>query len=348
MINYVNARPQAVVSIGLALLVSLFCAAILPAQTLDEELLRDLPAASPKLPQTVPRGSSPAPRGENEGLSPTSPTTKSPTPGAPTPAAATPALPPPVPMTSPSGLPTPTVGPFSPRSPPSPQSPRTQRAPDAVTMGDGSLSSADVEGEDVGETPVESLHRALGRMADAARRLSAGDTSTATRGLQTEALAALDTVIARESERQRRGGLGRRPSAGGKGGKEGGKEGQKTAGEQSAGDRSSDDQAGGGRDESTEEGRSEGSGQGGQEGQDGAAGGTAGGTGAADGRRAREPMESRAAVMDTEAWGQLPPQLRERLRNSLPERFLPGFETMLESYYRRLAEMPKTQGEGRP
>lgn len=166
----------------------------------------------------------------------------------------------------------------------------------------------------------------------------------ATRGSQTEALAALDRVITREAERQKRGGPGRRTSGNGKGGKEG----QKTAGGQSADDRSGDDQAGGGRDESTGEPRSEGSGQGGQEGQDGAAGGTAGGTGAADGRRAREPMESRAAVMDTEAWGQLPPQLRERLRNSLPERFLPGFETMLENYYRRLAEMPKTQGEGRP
>lgn len=166
----------------------------------------------------------------------------------------------------------------------------------------------------------------------------------ATRGLQTEALAALDTVIAREAERQKRGGTGRRTSASGKGGKEG----QQNAGGQSAGDRSGDDQAGGDRGDSTGEPRSEGSGQGGQEGQDGAAGGTAGGAGAGDGRRAREPMESRAAVMDTEAWGQLPPQLRERLRNSLPERFLPGFETMLETYYRRLSEMPKTRGEGRP
>jgi hypothetical protein len=52
--------------------------------------------------------------------------------------------------------------------------------------------------------------------------------------------------------------------------------------------------------------------------------------------------------MDTEAWGQLPPQLRERLRNALPERFLPGFEPMLEAYYRRLAETPKGRGETRP
>jgi hypothetical protein len=39
-----------------------------------------------------------------------------------------------------------------------------------------------------------------------------------------------------------------------------------------------------------------------------------------------------------EIWGQLPPQLREQLRNTVPERFLPGYEALIESYYRRLAE----------
>jgi hypothetical protein len=93
---------------------------------------------------------------------------------------------------------------------------------------------------------------------------------------------------------------------------------------------------------------SEGMGQGGEEGQEGAAGGTKGGSGNHSGKPASEPVDGRAAVMDTEAWGQLPPQLRERLRNALPERFLPGFEPLLEAYYRRLAETPKGRAEGRP
>ena len=221
------------------------------------------------------------------------------------------------------------------------------RLPGEQAPASAAESPAGLEGEDIGETPVESLHRAQGRMSDAARRLGAGDTSATTRGLQTEALAALDAVLIREAERRKRGGAGRRAGTGGKAAEDG-KAGGKTSGGQSPGDRSDDGQSESNPDANMGEPRPEGSGAGGQEGQDGAAGGTAGGQGSGDGKRPREPMESRAAVMDTEAWGQLPPQLRERLRNSLPERFLPGFETMLEAYYRRLAETPNSRAEGRP
>lgn len=39
-----------------------------------------------------------------------------------------------------------------------------------------------------------------------------------------------------------------------------------------------------------------------------------------------------------EVWGELPPQVREQLLNALPEKFLPAYETLIEEYYRRLAE----------
>ncbi|MFO0867516.1 MAG: hypothetical protein U0935_01090 [Pirellulales bacterium] len=37
-------------------------------------------------------------------------------------------------------------------------------------------------------------------------------------------------------------------------------------------------------------------------------------------------------------WADLPPQLQEPLLGAFPERFLPGFETQIEAYYRRLTE----------
>lgn len=45
-----------------------------------------------------------------------------------------------------------------------------------------------------------------------------------------------------------------------------------------------------------------------------------------------------AQELEREIWGQLPPQLREQLRNTVPERFLPGYEALIEAYYRRLSE----------
>lgn len=48
--------------------------------------------------------------------------------------------------------------------------------------------------------------------------------------------------------------------------------------------------------------------------------------------------ETRPRELEGQAWGELPPLLREQLRNLAPEKFLPGYEAMIEAYYRRLAE----------
>jgi hypothetical protein len=316
---------------GSGLAVGLVLASPLPAQDLDEELLRDLPATRPMpVPMPVPVPTPVKPVRPISPETPLSPVT------------------PEVPDTSPQRNTSSKRGaPSVPGKAGSPDAESAPTSPGVLPSRPAMDLPGDLEGEDVGETPVESLHRAQGRMTEAARRLGAGDASTATRGLQSDALAALDTVITYEAERRRRGGAGRRSGASGKSGKDG-KGGQQTAGGMPPGDRTGEDRSGGKPDASSGEPRSEGSGQGGQEGQEGAAGGTAGGTGEGEGKRTREPMESRAAVMETEAWGQLPPQLRERLRNSLPERFLPGFESLLEAYYRRLAESPRGRAEERP
>ena len=59
-------------------------------------------------------------------------------------------------------------------------------------------------------------------------------------------------------------------------------------------------------------------------------------------RPAGEPGELEAETKPVDAanefWGQLPDQVREQLRNALPERFLPGYESLIEAYYRRIAE----------
>jgi hypothetical protein len=38
------------------------------------------------------------------------------------------------------------------------------------------------------------------------------------------------------------------------------------------------------------------------------------------------------------AWGNLPPQVRERMQAAMQEQFLPKYETLIEEYYQRLAE----------
>lgn len=41
-------------------------------------------------------------------------------------------------------------------------------------------------------------------------------------------------------------------------------------------------------------------------------------------------------------WGHLPDKMREQMQNSIDEQFLPKYETLIEEYYRRLAEQPST------
>lgn len=56
-----------------------------------------------------------------------------------------------------------------------------------------------------------------------------------------------------------------------------------------------------------------------------------------DPSRLEEVLRRSAANFD-ELWGQLPPQVQERLKQGLTERTLPQYEPMIEAYYRRLAE----------
>ncbi len=58
-------------------------------------------------------------------------------------------------------------------------------------------------------------------------------------------------------------------------------------------------------------------------------------TGDSEGSR---PAEVTPVDATRELWGQLPAHLREQLQGALPERFLPGYETLIEAYYRRIAE----------
>ncbi|MFO0904702.1 MAG: hypothetical protein U0939_16975 [Pirellulales bacterium] len=56
------------------------------------------------------------------------------------------------------------------------------------------------------------------------------------------------------------------------------------------------------------------------------------------GEPAEKPGEPKALETASELWGQLPAQVREQLQGALPEKFLPGYETLIEAYYRRIAE----------
>lgn len=56
-----------------------------------------------------------------------------------------------------------------------------------------------------------------------------------------------------------------------------------------------------------------------------------------DPTRLAEVLRRSAADFD-ELWGQLPPQVQQRLKQGLTERTLPQYEPMIEAYYRRLAD----------
>jgi len=46
----------------------------------------------------------------------------------------------------------------------------------------------------------------------------------------------------------------------------------------------------------------------------------------------------RMKLMLKEAWGHLPPKIRDQIQNASPEEFLPKYEKLIEDYYKRLAE----------
>ena len=41
-------------------------------------------------------------------------------------------------------------------------------------------------------------------------------------------------------------------------------------------------------------------------------------------------------------WGHLPEKIRDQMQSSMSEEFLPKYERLIEDYYRRLAEDPRT------
>ncbi len=49
-------------------------------------------------------------------------------------------------------------------------------------------------------------------------------------------------------------------------------------------------------------------------------------------------LEKTPRMIADSFWGNLPPQERQRLQNTMPQRFLPQYRRQIEDYYRRLAE----------
>ena len=47
-------------------------------------------------------------------------------------------------------------------------------------------------------------------------------------------------------------------------------------------------------------------------------------------------------------WGNLPPKLREQILQSKTDGFPPGYEALLQSYYRRLASEQVNTGDEKP
>lgn len=56
------------------------------------------------------------------------------------------------------------------------------------------------------------------------------------------------------------------------------------------------------------------------------------------GTGATSALEKTPRMVADSFWGNLPPQERQRLQNTMPQRFLPQYRRQIEDYYRRLAE----------
>jgi hypothetical protein len=56
---------------------------------------------------------------------------------------------------------------------------------------------------------------------------------------------------------------------------------------------------------------------------------------------AQPPDTEKARQLNRQAWGNLPPRLRQPLLNADFERFLPKYERLIERYFTRLAEEAK-------
>jgi hypothetical protein len=67
--------------------------------------------------------------------------------------------------------------------------------------------------------------------------------------------------------------------------------------------------------------------------------------GTAGDERARKPTAEELRAMIKQFWGELPDAARQQMLQSAVEEFPPKYQTLIEDYYRRLAE---EKGGGKP
>ena len=157
------------------------------------------------------------------------------------------------------------------------------------------------EGEDLGEKSPDPFLTVSRRMRTVEERISQKDTAEATQRLQQQIVSDLALLI-EQAKKQCSGGQCNKPGAAKPGGKPGGNK-KGGTGDNAGTQRSAKD--------STER----------------------------LGKSAATVAELEAMkTMFKEVWGQLPPKLREQMQSGLAEQFLPKYETLIEAYYKRLAE----------
>lgn len=157
------------------------------------------------------------------------------------------------------------------------------------------------QGEDLGEKSPDPFLTVSRRMRSVEERISQKDTAEATQRLQQQIVADLALLI-EQAKRQCSGGQCSQPGAS----KPGGKPGANKKG--GTGDNAGTKQSA--KDSTERLGKS-------------------------------AATEAELAAMKTlvkEVWGHLPPKLREQMQSGLVEQFLPKYETLIEAYYKRLAE----------
>ncbi len=157
------------------------------------------------------------------------------------------------------------------------------------------------EGEDLGEKSPDPFLTVSRRMRTVEERISQKDTAEATQRLQRQIVSDL-ALLVEQAKQQCSGGPCNNPGAAKPGGKPGGSK-KGGTGDNAGTKRSAK--------ESTER----------------------------IGKSAVAEAELAALkTMLKEVWGQLPPKLREQMQSGMAEQFLPQYETLIEAYYKRLAE----------
>lgn len=67
-----------------------------------------------------------------------------------------------------------------------------------------------------------------------------------------------------------------------------------------------------------------------------------------DAAKAAQADDSRRQQMIKDVWGHLPPHLREAMRNTFSEKYLPKYEDLVKRYYESLAEKNRSRSEKQP